>query len=140
MLVGTNGQLDPLTPAGYLRLGLPAGMLPTDPLQVNTGLGLAFHTDSAFLRGIVARTSQSTRDKTNGAVICARSDNDTDNNPHNPIYGINKAGANGDLIPLVGSENSESGGNSMAPQSMVDPSVRPTKIDKASDATGLVDT
>ena len=50
-------------------------------------------------------------------------DNETGNNPHNPMCGINKAGAAGDLVALIGTDNSESGGNSLAPMSMVDPSV-----------------
>jgi hypothetical protein len=56
------------------------------------------------------------------------------------MYGIYRAGADGELLTLVGSESSESGGNSMAPAMLVDPSVRPTKIDRTSDVTGLVDT
>ena len=76
----------------------------------------------------------------NGAIIPARSDNDTGNNPHNPMYGINKAGARGELLTLIGSRNSVSGGNSMSPASMIDLSVRPTKIDRPSDTQGLVDT
>ncbi|MDX1733138.1 MAG: hypothetical protein R3228_02190, partial [Halioglobus sp.] len=34
---------------------------------------------------------------------------------------------------------SDSGGNSMAPAMMIDPEIRPTKIDRPSDASGLVD-
>jgi hypothetical protein len=73
-------------------------------------------------------------------VIPARSENDTGNNPHNPMYGIFRAGANGELLTLIGSESSESGGNSMSPAYLVDPSARPTKVDRTSDVTGLVDT
>jgi hypothetical protein len=140
VLVGRDGQLDPLSEAGYLRLGLPLDLLPTDPLQVNTELGLAFHADSAFLRGIVARTRPETRAKVNGTVLCARSDNDTDNNPHNPMYGINKAGANGELVTLVGTRSSVSGGGSMAPPMMIDPAARPVKVERPEEARGLVDT
>jgi hypothetical protein len=106
----------------------------------NTQLGLAFHSDSAFLRGILDRISPTTAASINGAVIAARSENDTGNNPHNPMYGIHRAGADGSLATLIGSQASDSGGNSMAPASMIDLSVRPTKIDRASDVTGLVDT
>jgi hypothetical protein len=56
------------------------------------------------------------------------------------MYGINKAGADGELLTLIGSQNSDSGGNSMAPAGMINPKVRPTKIDRPSDVTGLVDT
>ena len=137
---GPGGQLDLLSPAGYQKLGLPTTMLPSLPGQVNTELGLAFHADSAFLRGILSKTSATTRANTNGVVVCARSENDTGNNPHNPMYGINKAGADGNLVTLIGTEPSESGGNSQAPMSMIDPAARPTKVDSPSDVTGLVDT
>jgi hypothetical protein len=137
---GPGGQLDLLTAAGYSNLGLPSGMTPGNAGQVNTDLGLRFHSDSAFLRGIVSKTSAATRANVNGTIFCARSDNDTGNNPHNPMYGINKAGADGDLVTLIGTEPSDSGGNSAAPMSMIDPTVRPTKVDSAKDATGLVDT
>lgn len=137
---GPGGQLDFLPPEGYLKLGLPAGMTPDKANQVNTQLGLAFHADSAFLRGIVSKASPETIANVNGAVICARSENDTGNNPHNPMYGIAKAGADGSLVALIGNSSSESGGKSRAPTTMVDLSIRPTKVAKASDAAGLVNT
>ena len=56
------------------------------------------------------------------------------------MYGICPAGAKGELLTLIGSVSSDSGGNSMAPLAMIDPAVRPTKVDRASDVTGLVDT
>jgi hypothetical protein len=138
---GVGGQLDLLSADGYARLGLPPTFTPiADPANVNTELGLAFQTDSAFLRGIQLRTSPTTRANVNGAVFCARSDNDTGNNPHNPMYGIYKAGADGQLVTLIGTQASDSGGNSQAPMAMIDPTVRPTKVDRPQDATGLVDT
>ncbi|MCZ6618217.1 MAG: general secretion pathway protein GspF [Gammaproteobacteria bacterium] len=147
VLVGQQGgQLDFLSTAGYERQGLPGDMIP--PLvnpQTQTNdfidqqLGLAFHSDSAFLRGMMTRVSAATAANTNGAVIPARSDNDTSNNPHNPMYGIARAGSDGSLLTLIGSENSDSGGNSMAPAMMIDLSIRPTKVDRPSDVTGLVD-
>ena len=86
------------------------------------------------------RRSATTRRSINGAVIPARSENDTGNNPHNPLYGIQRAGADGSILTLIGSQNSDSGGNSMAPLMMIDPEFRPTKVDRPSDVTGLVDT
>jgi len=76
----------------------------------------------------------------NGAVIPARSENDTSNNPHNPLYGIQRAGAEGSILTLIGSQNSDSGGNSMAPAMMINAEFRPTKVDRPSDVTGLVGT
>ncbi|HEY9034566.1 MAG TPA: hypothetical protein VIN71_11555 [Pseudomonadales bacterium] len=147
VLVGQQGgQLDFLNTAGYNKLGLPGNMIPPI-LNAQSGshdfidqrLGLAFHSDSGMLRGILARLSAGTENSINGAVFPARSENDTANNPHNPLYAINRCGANGSLLSLAGSQSSVSGGNSMAPLAFIDPSVRPTKIDQPSDVTGLVD-
>jgi len=68
------------------------------------------------------------------------SQNDTANNPHNPTYGIYSTGSRGDLLALIGSSSSDSGGNSLAPSYMLDSTARPTKVDRSSDVTGLVDT
>ncbi len=153
VLVGqSGGQLDFLSTQGYSKLGLPGNMVPNASVTgtfVDTQFGLAFHSDSAFLRGMLSTTTPATRANVNGAVIPARSENDTSNNPHNPMYGIAKAGvldaegntgAKGQLLTLIGSQNSDSGGNSMAPSALMDPALRPTKIDRASDVVGLVDT
>ncbi len=137
---GQAGIDDPLTSAGYSKLGIPGDRLPdfaTDTF-VNRDLGIPFHSESSMLAGIKMRFTNATN--VNGAVIPARSDNDTANNPHNPMYGINIAGARGELLTLIGSRNSVSGGNSVAPASMIDLSVRPTKIDRPGDTQGLVDT
>lgn len=148
VLVGkSGGQMDFLSTAGYNKLGLPGDMVPNDPASVaflnEEEMGLAFHADSGFLRGIRQTATANTLAATNGVVIAARSENDTGNNPHNPMYGIAKAGmngmgANGSLLGLVGSQSSTSGGNSMAPMNLIDPQNRPTKIDRPSDANGLI--
>jgi len=160
VLVGQQGdQLDFLSTQGYERQGLPGDLIPpiVNPAtqtndNIDQRLGLAFHADSAFLRGMERRMSPQAMANTNGAVIPARSDNDTGNNPHNPMYGIARAGialdddnneifkgADGALLTLIGSENSDSGGNSMAPADLIDLTIRPTKVDRPSDVTGLVD-
>ena len=155
---GAGGQMDFLSEAGYSTLGIPGDMLPNDPLFVNNELGLSFHADSAFLRGILEKLSPTRRANVNGAVLPARSDNDTSNNPHNPMYGIaryalsnlsEETGLNfdinnpapwGQLMSLVGSRSSDSGGNSMSRDDLLVPEIRPTKIDRPSDSTGLVNT
>ncbi len=150
MVGGPGGQLDTsaVTTAGYSRLGLPGDRLPnpsTPGLNTNSAIGLTFHSESALLAGMLDKMSVGAQALTNGAIIPARSDNDTGNNPHNPMYGIAMAGANGlgargSLLSLVGSQASESGGRSMAPAIYINPEIRPTKVDRPSDVTGLVDT
>ena len=83
VLVGQQGgQLDFLSTGGYERQGLPGDMIPpiVNPQTqtndfIDQQLGLAFHSDSAFLRGIMTRVSPATAANVNGAVIPARSDN-----------------------------------------------------------------
>jgi hypothetical protein len=152
VLVGQgDGQMDLLSTAGYSKLGLPGDMLPgqdstgvtllnasTDNDFTNKELNLIFHADSPMLLGILEKASLAVGN-VDGCVIPARSDNDTGNNPHNPLYPLAMTGARGSVVDLIGSRSSESGGNSMAPAMYIDPEFRPTKVDRPSDVTGLVD-
>ena len=139
VLVGQNGplgQFELLSTAGYNRLGLPGDMVPGAPEaapsatgtsngnHTDTSLGLAFHSDSAFLRGMYGSFRTINRANISGAIIPARSENDTGNNPHNPLYAIARAGAGGlgakgSILTLCGSRNTDSGGNSVARASAI---------------------
>ena len=92
---GQGGQFDFLTTAGYSKLGLPGDMIPAvvsaitpaGPRRPDAGPRVpqrqrlpARHAHAACRGGTAANV--------NGAVIPARSENDTGNNPHNPMYGI----------------------------------------------------
>jgi hypothetical protein len=152
VLIGQEGgQMDFLSTAGYRKMGLPGNMIPglIDPTlnlpYENFDLGLGFHLDSAFRRGIMTSLTAGNEAFINGAVIPARSDNDTGNNPHNPMNGIARAGtgglgADGSILTLTGTENTASGGNSTLPQMLMDPSLTPTKVDRPADVVNLVDT
>jgi len=149
---GAGGQNDgTISTAGYSKMGIPGDMIPgLDSTNfsllnpsinndfVNNDLGLQFHADSAMLKGILERAGSAVGN-IDGCVIPARSDNDTGNNPHNPLYGISLAGGKGSVVDLIGSRSSTSGGNSMAPADMINPEFRPTKVDRPSDVTGMVD-
>ena len=151
VLVGQGGgQMNTLSTGGYSKLGIPGDMVPgldstgvtllnnsTTNNFVNDELNLLFHADSAMLHGILEKAGASLGN-IDGCVIPARSDNDTGNNPHNPLYGISMTGAQGSVVDLIGSRSSDSGGNSMAPASQISPEVRPTKVDRPSDVTGTV--
>jgi len=148
---GTNGPLiDPLTTQGYSKLGIASDSVPLPGSTfVDNSLGLPFHSQSAMLAGIKSTLGTAPLGKINGFVIPAVSDNDTNTNPHNPMYGIARAGidpttsmpgygAKGSLLSLIGSVASVSGGNSMAPAGLIDPTLQPTKIASPSDDIGLV--
>jgi hypothetical protein len=141
---GPKGQLDFLSVAGYNKLGLPGTMVPNSSAagsNVDSSLGLRFHKDSAHLRGIQARVkTASVMTNTSGTVIPALSQNDTNTNPHNPMYAIYQYGARGGLLNLIGTDSSVSGGNSMNPPTMIIPAAQPTVVASPADTQGLVST
>jgi hypothetical protein len=141
---GPGGQLDFLSVAGYNKLGLPGTMVPNSSSTgsfVDSTFGLRFHSDSAHLRGMKSVvTTPSAMANTTGTVIPALSQNDTSDNPHNPMYGIYQVGARGALLNLIGSESSVSGGNSVSPPTMINIAAQPTKIADSTDSQGLVNT
>jgi len=157
VLVGqAGGQMDLLSTGGYSKLGVPGDMLPGQdstnvttlnpstgtptPDFTNNELNLLFHADSAMLLGIREKADSAiATGRIDGCVIPARSDNDTGNNPHSPLYGLIMAGARGRVVDIIGSRSSISGGNSMAPAMHINPEFSPTKVDRFSDVTGMVD-
>jgi hypothetical protein len=140
VLVGQQGgQTAFLSTAGYELLGVPGNMVPSSSANIDPSLGLLWHADGAIKRGILSvATTPATAAGTSGAVFCAESQNDTQANPHNPMYGIAMAGAQGQLLTLIGTESSVSGGNSEAPMMLINPALQPTTINQPSDATALV--
>ena len=140
---GPKGQLDFLSVAGYSKLGLPGAMVPNASATgsfVDSSFGLRYHSDSAHLRGMKLRASAAAMAGTTGTIIPALSQNDTNTNPHNPMYGIYQFGARGGLLDLIGSQSSMSGGNSMSPPTMVIAAAQPTKVSSSQDSSGLVST
>ena len=140
---GPKGQLDFLSVAGYSKLGLPGTMVPNPSTTgnfIDSSFGLRYHSDSAHLRGMKARASAKAMAGTNGTVIPALSQNDTNTNPHNPMYAIYQYGARGGLLNLIGSDSSMSGGNSMSPPTMMIAAAQPTKVSGPADTQGLVST
>ncbi len=141
---GPNGQTDFLSVAGYSKLGLPGTMVPSPSTTgnfIDSTFGLRFHSDSAHLRGIKTRVkTASAMTNTSGTVIPALSQNDTNTNPHNPMYAIYQYGARGGLLNLIGSDSSMSGGNSMSPPTMMIAAAQPTKVSSPADTQGLVST
>jgi hypothetical protein len=141
---GPHGQLDFLSVAGYNKLGLPGTMVPNSSSTgsfIDNSFGLRYHSDSAHLRGMKSVVTHATAmSNTTGTVIPALSQNDTSDNPHNPMYGIYQVGARGALLNLIGTDSSVSGGNSMSPPTMINIAAQPTKIADSTDSQGLVNT
>src|SRR5215469_3024056 len=130
VIVGQQGgQSNFLTTAGYGKLGVPGNMVPSSSANIDSSLGLLWHADGAIKRGIMTMITPATAAGINGAVICAMSQNDTQSMP---------AARKGQLLQLIGTDSSVSGGNSMAPMELIKPALQPSTISQPSDATSLV--
>jgi hypothetical protein len=142
VIVGQQGgQANFLTTAGYGKMGLPGNMVPSAAGFTDASFGLLWHSDGAILRGMkTTATTAATAAGTSGAVICGMSQNDTGQNPHNPMYGLAMIGSRGTLLNLVGNQSSVSGGNSASVPYMINPLFQPTTISLPSDDVALVST
>ena len=140
VIVGQKGgQANFLSTAGYGKMGVPGNMVPSAAGFTDASFGLLWHSDGAILRGMKTKaTTPATGANTTGAVICGMSQNDTGQNPHNPMYGLATIGARGQLLNLVGNQSSISGGNSAA--YMPNPLFQPTTIAVPGDDVALVST
>jgi hypothetical protein len=140
VIVGQKGgQANFLSTAGYGKMGVPGNMVPSAAGFTDASFGLLWHSDGAILRGMKTKaTTPATAANTTGAVICGMSQNDTGQNPHNPMYGLATIGARGQLLNLVGNQSSISGGNSAA--YMPNPLFQPTTIAVPQDDVALVST
>jgi hypothetical protein len=135
-----------ISTAGYNKLGVPGTMVPTSSTFIDMSLGLPFHSDSAILRGIKAKvTSPTALAKVNGVVIPAISQNDTNSNPLNAMYliakalgGFGTATQYGQLVTLVGTNATPSGGNSVAPAAFIDTTITPSRVATSADNVALV--
>lgn len=136
MVGGPGGQMDMLSADGYERLGFA----PNTQNQTNNELGIIFHADSVFLRGIKSKASAAALQRVNGAVVCTRLANDTQNNTQSPLAGIVLAGAEGGLFPSIGTSDSSSGARSMPEPSLFQASLRPVRVADNRALTGTVDT
>ena len=137
MVGGKGGQLDFLPEGSYATLGLSSAIEPSK-LALNQEMGLAFHPESRLLSGILNATSAPTRGQIDGGVFCTVSADDTGNNPHNPTYWIAKTGLQGQVVNLVGTSDTISGGRASAPASSIDPTKAPARIGNAQDVVGLI--
>ncbi|MGE0172262.1 MAG: hypothetical protein AB7T49_05740 [Oligoflexales bacterium] len=139
VLVGKNGsQSNFIDDAGAQLLGCPPGQNPlNNPQMVNSELKLLFHTNSAFLAGFKSSTSADTRKNMDGVVYAVRSADDSRNNPLNPIFFVNAAGAKGQLVDVAGTGASVALGKSIAPATSLS-TASTVLVERPEDAASIV--
>jgi hypothetical protein len=139
MVGGRGGQLNYLAAGSYGSLGLPPDQEPTQSsIVMDSSMGIAMHPNSGFLFGLMSVTSAATRASVDAFVTASRSDDDTQNNPHSCLYWIQKAGSKGQLIDIIGTENTDSGARAAIPPESFNPSARPTVVSNFRGAAGLI--
>ena len=122
----------------YERLGLPSGMHPNIAGMINNEMGIKFHSRSGILQGILQHTNSTVRSRCEGSVFCAISNDDTGNNPHSPLYWLNRAGAQGQIVQTAGTSGGTSGGRSKIPPTSFDPTAAPVQISRPEDCVELI--
>ena len=138
VIVGDRGgQMSFLPDGSYASLGLAPESEPKN-VSIENALGLGFHPESRIYQGIMSVLAPENAVSVDGSVFCTSSGDDTRNNPHNPTYWIAQAGAKGNVVSIVGTEDSVSGGRAMAPEESVDPALRPALVQNPEDGIGLV--
>lgn len=88
--------------------------------NINTDLGIALHANSGILQGIQTILNNSASPSTyyqsvDGAILCSKTLDDTNNNIINPLQWICNAGCVGSFGTSIGNKTTKSGGNSITP-------------------------
>jgi hypothetical protein len=136
VIVGKKGgQLDFLTTYDYL--GLPDEMHPSKSGQIDNSMGLAFHADSAFLRGIKAYASASTLASVDGFIVPGFSLDDSHENQQSPAHWIYSWGRRGILAQLIGNSTIGTGGNIYPPQASAVGGLSPVTVTSAGGAVNI---
>lgn len=128
----------------YIKMGLPPGMHPSRTGMINNTFGLKFHSTSGLLAGLNAALIPTTvgeadlRRSVDGVFVCAISADDSNANPINTSHMARKAGAQGDLVQILGTQNTATGARSTAPQSEINLLYRPSTLNRFKDGEGLI--
>ncbi len=128
----------------YIKMGLPPTMHPSITGMIDETYGIKLHSTSGLLEGLnsilapVLEGETDLRQSVDGLFVCAITGDDTNGNPLNTAYMARKAGSSGSLVQLIGSSNTDSGGNSVAPEDQIDLLYRPTPISRFSSGESLI--
>lgn len=128
----------------FRRLGIPDEYHPSKSGMINSSFGLKFHSTSGILQGmneVLAPRMGDTKDLreyVDGLLLCGITNDDTQENPINTTYMAQKAGAVGDLVQLVGTSSSVSGGNSVSPSDQVNLTIKPSRLESFDSSESLL--
>jgi len=128
----------------YIRMGLPPSMHPSVSGMINSSYGLKFHSTSGLLLGLNSVLipqmpgDADLRGSIDGVFICAISADDSNANPINTSHMARKAGAQGDLVQILGTQNTATGARSTAPQNEINLLYRPSTLRSFKDGEGLI--
>ncbi|MEZ4742072.1 MAG: hypothetical protein R3B45_06455 [Bdellovibrionota bacterium] len=139
MVGGQGGQDDLLQADQYASIGLTPDADPNQSANApHADFGLKMASVSRFHEGMMNATQESTRANIDGLYMAIRSNNDTGNNPSNPAKWLVKAGASGAVVNLIGTEDTDFGGNSLGPPESLYVADRPVRVTNPDSAIGLV--
>lgn len=139
-----QGDFGAFNSADYRRQGIPDQYHPANTGMTNKTYGLKFHSSSGILQGMEEVLSPKMgetvdiREYVDGLLLCAITNDDTQTNPINTAYQAQKAGAIGQLVQLVGTQNSVNGGNSVSAPDQVNLTMKPSQLTSFASSAGLL--
>lgn len=123
----------------YILLGLPPSMHPSKSGMINKDYGLVFHSTSGLLAGInEVITEDAIKDSLDGIIICGRTSDDSSENPINVAFQVQKAGAQGKLVQLIGNSGTPNGSKSPTIATQIRSEIRSTRVVSFNDGSGLL--
>ena len=123
----------------YILLGIPPSMHPSRSGMINKEYGIVFHSTSGILAGMnEVLTDDVVKDSIDGIIICGRTADDSSENPINVAFQIQKAGAQGKLVQLIGNQGTPTGSKSPAVATQIKSELRATRITNFSEGSGLL--
>jgi hypothetical protein len=128
----------------FRRLGIADNYHPSKSGMINSNFGLKFHSTSGILEGLEEvlapriGDTKDLREYVDGLLLCAVTNDDTNGNPSNTMYMAQKVGAKGDLVQLIGTSGSVSGGNSAAPSDQVNLTLKPSALSNFKSSESLL--
>lgn len=134
---GQGGYQDRLPDAGYGRMSVSNQWVKEEP-DVDT-FGIPLWKRGGFYLGLMRGTTPEVRAKMSGFTACARSIDDNAGNPFSPVYWAHRAGFQGALAPIIGSQETVNGARSLSPLSSILGSVSATQINGVGDARNLLE-
>ncbi|MBY0416384.1 MAG: hypothetical protein K2Q18_19570, partial [Bdellovibrionales bacterium] len=122
----------------YILLGIPPSMHPSKSGMINKEYGLVFHSTSGILAGMNEVLTADLKESIDGIIVCGRTADDSAENPVNVAFQVQRSGAKGKLVQLIGNTGTPTGARSPAVATQIKSDLRSSRITNFAEGSGLL--